>query len=184
MKNTDYTQWIKTLTMLLVLAGLSVACASRPGPAFITGADFADLPKESPIIPMPLPLNAMGTQTNRGLRLTLDSVLFETNKASLLPEGQRKVEEFATIIQQYSGNRTIVVEGHTDNRGNTGYNQSLSVRRAKTVRKYLINTGINSERLIAKGFGEKQPIATNATNAGRQQNRRVEIIILNEGLSP
>ncbi|EDN66466.1 conserved hypothetical protein [Beggiatoa sp. PS] len=58
------------------------------------------------------------------------------------------------------------------------------MRRAKTVRNYLINRGINSERLIAKGFGEKQPIATNATNAGRQQNRRVEIIILNEGLSP
>jgi outer membrane protein OmpA-like peptidoglycan-associated protein len=184
MKSTDYIQLIKTLTTLLVLAGLLVGCASRPGPAYITGADFANLPKAPPIVAMPLPLNALGTQTSRGLRLTLNSVLFETNKASLLPEGQRQVEEFAAIIQQSGGNRIVVVEGHTDNQGSKAYNQRLSVRRAKTIRKALINQGINSERLIAKGFGEKQPVATNATSAGRQQNRRVEIIILNEGLSP
>jgi len=169
--------------MLFILTGLSVGCATRLGPTYITATSFAGLPKEPPIVAVPLPQNTIGTQTERGLRLTLDSVLFETNKASLLPEGQRKVEEFAKVIEQYGG-RNVVIEGHTDNQGSEVYNQRLSEQRAKRVRQVLTKQGVNPSRLTTKGFGERKPMVTNATSTGRQQNRRVEIMILNEGQIP
>lgn len=173
MKTINYFRLIKTLAVLVMISQLSVACAVRLKPAYITGLNFAKTPPSPPITAVPL------LSSENEVRLTLDSVLFETNKATLLPEGQRKVEEFAGIIQQY-GSRPIIIEGHTDNRGDKKYNQRLSERRAQTVREVLIAKGISSDKLIAKGFGESNPVATNATKAGRQQNRRVEIVISNE----
>jgi outer membrane protein OmpA-like peptidoglycan-associated protein len=73
---------------------------------------------------------------------------------------------------------------HTDNMGKKSYNQQLSKRRAKTVQKVLIAQGINPEQLVIKAFGENNPIATNTTSQGRQQNRRVEIVILKKGIIP
>lgn len=178
MKNINSLKFIKTLAMLLMVTGLSVACAVRLKPAYITGLSFAKQPSAPPIIAVPL-----GTQTDRGLQLTLNAVLFEVDKAILLPEGHRQVEKFAQTIQHYSS-RTVLIEGHTDNTGKKTYNKNLSKRRAKTVRDTLIAKGINPERLVIKAFGEAKPIAPNSTKAGRQQNRRVEIIILNEGETP
>ncbi|HDN25987.1 MAG TPA: OmpA family protein [Thioploca sp.] len=184
MKNI-HCPFIKSLAMLLVLTGLSVACAARLRPAYITGLSFAEQPPAPRIVAVPLLQNmtTLGTPIERGLQFLLDSVIFETNKASLRPQGKREIEEFAKHIQQYSS-RTVLIEGHTDNRGGKAHNQRLSQRRANTVREALIANGIEPERVIAKGFGEDKPVATNATSEGRQQNRRVEITILNEGVTP
>ncbi|EDN71913.1 OmpA family protein [Beggiatoa sp. SS] len=117
-------------------------------------------------------------ETDRGLQFTLYSVFFKTGKAKLLPEGEQQITEFVELIQEYDDSRAIAVEGHTDNRGSKAYNQRLSKRRAETVQNALITKGIEPNRLIIKGFGEKEPLTTNATKNGRQQNRRVEIILL------
>lgn len=125
-----------------------------------------------------------GRETERGLVVTLDDVLFETGKADLLSGARRNIETVAAFLHQNdtrNDTRNVLVEGHTDNRGTQKYNLGLSQRRADTVRFALIRQGITSNRILARGFGESQPIASNSTASGRQQNRRVEITILNEG---
>lgn len=121
-----------------------------------------------------------GRETERGLVVTLGDVLFETGKADLLAGAMRNIEAVAAFLHQ-NETRDVLVEGHTDNRGTEGYNLGLSQRRADAVRFALIKKGIASSRILARGFGESQPIASNSTASGRQQNRRVEITILNEG---
>lgn len=121
----------------------------------------------------------LGADAELDLQFRLYSVFFETDKANLRPEGMQQVNEFAEIIQQYEPS-TVFIEGHADNQGGEVYNQALSERRANTVRNVLITKGVEPERLVIKSFGENEPIATNATSQGRQQNRRVELIIPNE----
>jgi len=179
MKNIKNLKLIKTVFLLLVIMVMSVACAMKTGESIVTELFFAELPEPAPIVAMPL-----GTETGRGLQFTLNAVLFQINKTNLLPEGKLKVEEFAQAIKQYGTSRTILIEGHTDSIGDKSYNQQLSKRRAKTVQKALIAQGINPEQLLIKDYGESNPIATNATSQGRQQNRRVEIVILNKGIIP
>lgn len=115
-------------------------------------------------------------QTNRGLVLTLGNVLFALNKADLQPGGVRIVDRLAQFMQQYP-KRNVMIEGYTDSTGAADYNQQLSERRATSVRDALVADGINPQRIVTKGFGEQYPVATNSTAAGRQQNRRVEIVI-------
>ena len=122
-------------------------------------------------------------QTKRGLVLTLGDVLFETNKADLLPGAMRSIDKLARFLED-NPNRKVLIEGHTDSRGSDAYNLKLSQKRADAVRQALISRGILSNRIIAKGYGEKYPVASNLISAGRQQNRRVEIVILDEGVNP
>ncbi len=121
-----------------------------------------------------------GKQTARGLVVTLGDVLFETAKAELLPGTQRHIESVSAFLKQ-NPNRRVLIEGHTDNRGSETYNLGLSERRANSVRFALMQRGIASNRMLAKGFGKSRPMASNSSEIGRQQNRRVEITILNEG---
>lgn len=118
--------------------------------------------------------------TNRGLVLTLGDVLFETGKARLLSGATRAIEKLAHFLSQ-NPERKVLIEGHTDNVGSVTYNLDLSLRRAEAVEKALQNAGIEQERIVIKGYGEQYPVAANTTAVGRQQNRRVEIVILNEG---
>ncbi len=121
-----------------------------------------------------------GKQTPRGLVVTLGDVLFETAKAELLSGTQRHIESVSAFLKQ-NPNRKVLIEGHTDNRGSEAYNLGLSQRRANSVRFALMQRGIASNRMLAKGFGKSRPMASNSSEIGRQQNRRVEITILNEG---
>ncbi len=121
-----------------------------------------------------------GKKTQRGLVVTLGDVLFETAKAELLSGTQRHIESVAVFLKQ-NPSRRVLIEGHTDNRGSETYNLGLSERRANSVRFALIQRGIASNRMLARGFGENRSIASNSSETGRQQNRRVEITILNEG---
>lgn len=126
--------------------------------------------------------STLGVETDRGLLFTLESVYFDVDRASLRPEARFQLDQIATDIAQYSMTRRIMVEGHTDSTGATSYNQTLSERRADTVRRALTERGIDISRIRARGMGEMQPVASNSNRSGRQQNRRVEITLLNEGL--
>lgn len=116
--------------------------------------------------------------TDRGLVLTLGDLLFATDRSVLEPGADRHLESLVEFLQRYP-ERRVEIEGHTDNVGASSYNIGLSQRRAESVLDYLTQRGIDSNRLSAIGLGQKRPIATNSTAAGRQQNRRVEIIIEN-----
>lgn len=122
-----------------------------------------------------------GTPTERGLLFTFNTVLFEFDKSRLTAQGRAQINELARIIEGYP-QRQIYIEGHTDSVGHTAYNMALSEHRALAVRQALIAQGINAEQLIVRAYGETQPVATNATSGGRQQNRRVEVLISNESL--
>lgn len=122
-------------------------------------------------------------QTNRGLVLTLGDVLFETGKANLLPGAQRAIDKLYEFLED-NPERKVLIEGHTDNIGSATYNLDLSLRRAQAVKDVLIQKGIDENRILSKGYGEMYPIAPNSDAAGRQRNRRVEIVILEEGVDP
>nr|MBS0022131.1 DUF4398 and OmpA-like domain-containing protein [Gammaproteobacteria bacterium] len=121
-----------------------------------------------------------GKRTSRGLVVTLDSVLFEFNKATLKPGAQREISRLASVLQQHP-DHNLIVEGHTDNVGSDNYNEGLSQQRAESVKDALIRQGIDPMRITAKGYGEAYPVASNTIAAGRQQNRRVEVIVLDAG---
>ncbi len=115
-------------------------------------------------------------KTARGMVITLGDVLFSTNKAELASGGTRNVQKLADFLKQFM-QRKVMIEGYTDSTGSNDYNQMLSVRRADAVRSALIDMGISSDRINTRGYGEEFPVASNKTAAGRQQNRRVEIIL-------
>lgn len=104
-------------------------------------------------------------------------VLFDVNSSILKPGGYDEIQRVANVLKQYP-QTTIRVEGHTDSTGSEAYNQQLSERRAQAVKNALINYGVNANRIMTVGFGESKPVATNATVAGRQLNRRVNIVIV------
>jgi outer membrane protein OmpA-like peptidoglycan-associated protein len=119
-------------------------------------------------------------ETSRGLVISLSDILFDVNQATLKAGAANNVQKIAAILNQYP-NYQISVEGHTDSQGSDTYNQSLSERRAAAVRMQLVAGGVAEGRITSKGFGESQPVASNDTPAGRQQNRRVEVIVLGAG---
>lgn len=110
------------------------------------------------------------------IKLTLH-INFDFDKAEIKPEFVPDLERAARFIKKYEKVPKILLEGHTDSIGEESYNKDLSMRRARAVRQYLIeNFSIDPERLVGRGVGESQPIASNETDEGRYQNRRVEII--------
>lgn len=116
-------------------------------------------------------------KTERGLELTLnEDVIFEVDKAELKPGALLKLDPLIKYLRTNSAAK-IVIEGHTDNAGSSSYNQDLSQRRADAVRGYLSVQGIDYNRIVSQGLGEEFPIATNNSEAGRLQNRRVQLII-------
>ncbi|MEE9320765.1 MAG: OmpA family protein [Granulosicoccus sp.] len=113
--------------------------------------------------------------TERGIVLTLGDVLFDTNEADLKTGSMINIERIADFMKTYP-ERIAIVEGHTDNMGEADYNMDLSEDRAFSVRQALAKNGISTSRITTRGFGMDRPVATNRTSAGRQENRRVEII--------
>lgn len=116
--------------------------------------------------------------TDRGIVLTLGDVLFTTGRADLKAGASSNLDRLVSFLDQ-NPDRKVEIEGHTDNVGSDDYNQDLSQRRADSVRSFLMQQGIGSERIAAFGKGEQRPVADNASEGGRQQNRRVEVIIAN-----
>jgi outer membrane protein OmpA-like peptidoglycan-associated protein len=117
--------------------------------------------------------------TARGLIVNMSDVLFDTGKYSLRPLAREKLAKVAGIVLGHPGLR-LDVEGHTDSVGGDEYNQRLSEQRGAAVRDYLVQQGMPVSSVTAKGFGKTQPVASNDTAEGRQQNRRVELVVSGE----
>lgn len=114
--------------------------------------------------------------TPRGLVVTMADVLFDTGKYELRPAAREKLARLSGIVLAHPG-LNLQVEGHTDSTGSDEFNQKLSEQRANSTREYLIKQGLAEANVAAAGFGKTMPVAENATAAGRQKNRRVEIIV-------
>lgn len=117
-------------------------------------------------------------RVGEGIKITLgeNTVNFDFNASNLTSTAKANLDKLADVLVK-NPDTNINVYGHTDSKGSDEYNQSLSEKRANAVKSYLVSKGIASSRLFAMGVGEKQPIATNDTDAGRAQNRRVEFAI-------
>jgi outer membrane protein OmpA-like peptidoglycan-associated protein len=115
-------------------------------------------------------------KTERGFMLTLGDVLFEYDRAILKPGAKQNLHRLVRFLHEHP-DQSALIEGHTDSRGSDAYNADLSQRRAQAVQTFLLSNGIEGERIVARGYGEAYPVASNDTVAGRQQNRRVEIVI-------
>ena len=120
--------------------------------------------------------------TDRGMVLTVGDVLFAPGRAEVGPGAQRSIDKLAEFLRAYF-RRNVLIEGHTDNLGNEDFNIKLSQQRADAVRDLLTARGISPQRIRTKGYGPKFPVVDNDSAAGRQQNRRVEVLVLSEGVS-
>jgi outer membrane protein OmpA-like peptidoglycan-associated protein len=118
-------------------------------------------------------------ESARGLIVNISDVLFDFNKFTLKPGTREKMAKVSGILLAYPGLK-IQVEGHTDSVGTDDYNQRLSEQRADSVRDYLTSQGVPPQSVTAVGFGKSRPVASNDTDAGRQQNRRVELVVSGE----
>ena len=119
-------------------------------------------------------------KTERGMVITLGDVLFDTNQAQLKSDGMRNVRKLADFFRQYP-KRSVMIEGFTDSTGSTSRNQELSDQRVRAVRTALLDMGLGADRITSRGYGESYPVASNDTTAGRQLNRRVEIVVSDDG---
>lgn len=117
-------------------------------------------------------------ETRRGVVVNLPDVLFDFDRSALTPSARHTVQDIAQAIKD-RGPRRISVEGHTDSVGTVPYNQRLSEDRARSVSHELVNNGIPRSNISTRGYGERDPIASNNSASGRQRNRRVEIVIEN-----
>jgi outer membrane protein OmpA-like peptidoglycan-associated protein len=120
-------------------------------------------------------------ETARGLIVNLSDVLFDVDKATLKPGAREKLARVSGILVTHPDLK-LEIEGHTDSTGSDAYNQALSERRAESVRSYLVSQNIAAQSITSRGFGESRPVATNNTAAGRQQNRRVELVVSGEAI--
>jgi outer membrane protein OmpA-like peptidoglycan-associated protein len=121
--------------------------------------------------------DANASRTATGILVKLkDDLLFHTGSDVLKPEAVRNVAALAEVLKKYPQDR-IEVHGYTDSTGPAVYNEELSMRRAEAVRKVLVQNGVGEAQALSMGLGESQPLASNATEAGRAQNRRVELKI-------
>ncbi|MFW5756646.1 MAG: OmpA family protein, partial [Tangfeifania sp.] len=112
-----------------------------------------------------------------GIKITFDSgILFAFDSDELSGQAEENITELAATLKDYE-DTNILIEGHTDNIGSENYNQELSEERAASVGDELKTLGVNSSRITEVGYGEQQPVADNSTEAGRKQNRRVEVAI-------
>jgi outer membrane protein OmpA-like peptidoglycan-associated protein len=117
----------------------------------------------------------------RGLIVSMSDVLFDTGKYTLKPGAREKLAKVAGILLAYPG-LNIEVGGYTDNVGGDAMNQTLSENRAGSVRDYLVQEGVSNNAVSAKGFGNTMPVASNDNSAGRQQNRRVELLVSGDAI--
>jgi outer membrane protein OmpA-like peptidoglycan-associated protein len=116
-------------------------------------------------------------QYDAARQYTLDNVHFDTGKPTLRPDSFRELNEIAAYMKEKTTER-YEIGGHTDNVGKPADNQRLSQQRADAVKAYLVKKGVAASRLVAKGYGDSVPVGDNATEQGRQENRRTEVVIL------
>ena len=138
------------------------------------GDGVPDAVDKCPDSPSDKPVDADGCTI---VSVVLDDVQFELNSSELTVNSSASLDEVANAMNEYP-NLRIEVQAHSDSMGGDAYNQSLSEKRASSVRDYLIGAGIAANRIEAKGYGETKPIADNSTSEGRAKNRRVELKVI------
>lgn len=174
-----------------LLVGIAFALVPVTGCAPRVFADSDALvitgnPPPPPPPPEPEPVKAEAPKKPKRVMVTKDhiqindKILFDTAKATIKEESFGLLDEIASVIKENPQIKKISIEGHTDSQGKSGYNKKLSKNRAKSVMKYLTDHGIEEGRLEYKGLGEDKPIADNETDEGREKNRRVEFVILEQ----
>jgi len=119
-------------------------------------------------------------QTERGIIITLSDVLFQVDRAELSAEGMRTAQKVADVLAQ-EPQSIVMVEGFTDSTGSSSHNLDLSQRRAESVRNALAGLGVPAARIATRGYGEAYPVASNSDAGSRQLNRRVEIVLSQNG---
>ena len=141
----------------------------------------AEIAKNQALIEELKKRNIEARETSRGVMVNLPSVNFQFDSAELTATGRNRVDQIASIVTREAPNRRIMVEGHAsrESAAQEAYNQRLSERRAETVADALIREGVRANQISSQGFGTRSPIASNDTEQGRQQNRRVEVVIAN-----
>lgn len=158
-------------------AGTHKATISAPG---FRAVDMPIMVSEGDDITLDIKLQPTKLRVETKQIVILDKVKFETAKAVIRPDSYELLNEIAEVIIRNPQAGRVQVEGHTDSQGRAAYNMDLSKRRAEAVREYLIDKGVDPERLIAKGFGLERPVDTNKTPAGRARNRRVEFVLIDQ----
>ena len=113
----------------------------------------------------------------------MNGVLFRTGKADLAPAAREKLAKIAGILAAHKGLK-IEADGYTDSTGTDAFNRSLSEKRAMITKDYLVNQGVPSDAIVFKGMGKENPIASNDSDEGRKENRRVELVVTGEGVTP
>ena len=161
---------IKNIWLLFVAIAFAAGCATEPP---------KPEPKPAPPpAPKPAPKPAPEKPKPVAEKVTFAAdVLFDFDKAVIKPEGKSKLDDIANKVRGINLEVVIAI-GHADSIGSDAYNQRLSVRRAESVKAYLVSKGIEANRVYTEGKGEKQPVASNKTKEGRAKNRRVEIEVI------
>ena len=156
-----------------VPAPAPLAAEPEPAPAPLAAAPE---PAPAPLAaePAPAPLAAVA-EPAPAMTLVLEGVNFDFDKAVIRPQDYAKLDQDVDALKAW-GDVDVEVAGHTCSIGTEEYNLGLSQRRAEAVRNYLVSKGVSADRLIARGYGESRPVASNATREGRAQNRRVELV--------
>lgn len=155
-------------TSLKIRLGAAPAAAPEPAPA-----PAAPAPRPAPPPPAPEP------EPEPEVIFEFDSsVTFDFDSARLRPGAQAELNEAVAMLNMHSEIRRVEVAGHTCDLGSADYNQGLSERRAQSVRDYLVENGVSADRLVVRGYGEDRPKVGNTSDANRQQNRRVELVVL------
>jgi outer membrane protein OmpA-like peptidoglycan-associated protein len=141
----------------------------------------ADIAKNQALIEELKKRNIEARETNRGVAVNLPSVNFQFDSADLTPDGRDRVNQIASILNRQAPNRRVAVEGHAsrESAAQEAYNQRLSERRAESVADALTRDGVQNSQISSRGLGTRSPIASNETEEGRRQNRRVEVVIEN-----
>jgi outer membrane protein OmpA-like peptidoglycan-associated protein len=141
----------------------------------------AEIAKNQALIQELKKRNIEARETSRGVMVNLPSVNFQFDSADLTADGQNRVDQIASIVRREVPNRRIAIEGHAsrESAAQEAYNQRLSERRAETVADALAREGVRGNQISSRGLGTRSPVATNETEEGRRQNRRVEVIIEN-----
>ena len=171
---------MKKLMLALVVVALAAGCATeeaaKPAPAPEPKPAPAPAPAPAPTPVQEVKLAAKPKPVAEKVTFAAD-VLFDFDKSVIKPEGKAKLDDLAGKVRGINLEVVIAI-GHADSIGSDAYNQKLSVRRAESVKAYLVSKGIESNRIYTEGKGEKQPVADNKTREGRAKNRRVEIEVI------
>lgn len=135
----------------------------------------------TPISPTGMGGGPAGEVVRAKKRIILRGIYFDFDRTDIRPDSEPVLADAAGLIGAHPEIESIVIEGHTDSQGSDEYNQDLSVQRAEAVYRYLVNLGVRPEILMTEGYGKSAPVADNRTEAGRAQNRRVELRIVGQG---